>query len=336
MSNLITTSVAERNKDQFVSNSDAGVLKGTFPVVPTPFDGKGGVDWRGLERSAQYILEAGADGLVFPGLASEYAQLTEEERFEATRLIGNLCKDRVPFIVGAGASMPDAAIRFARAGAEAGAQCAMVMAPNHYADDPEAMRAFFDAVAEAAGIPIMLQNAPAPMGAGLPVEQIASILSANPAIEYVKEETMPCGQRMEAILAIAPATLKGVFGGAGGRYILDELSRGALGTVPASELTEVHVALVSAWQRGEQEKARELFINMLPILNMQAIFRCNLTKWVLTQRGILNTCEVRVPGPTMDEGDRQELRAFWPRVADIMGKLESRQSTPTPEEVVLP
>jgi 4-hydroxy-tetrahydrodipicolinate synthase len=296
-------------------------LSGTFPVIPTPFNALKQVDYQGLENAVNYILSCHVDGVVFPGLASEYAQLTERERLEATAKVGELTRGIVPFVVGAGAPTPEQAIRYAVAGAEAGAVCAMVMAPAQYAQDEAAMISFYKKLAAECGIPIMLQNAPQPMGAGMPIEQVISILQQVPQITYVKEETTPCGQRIETLLANAPKTLKGVFGGAGGRYIMDELNRGALGTVPACELTEVHVALVKSFRQGQHDLARQLFVNMLPILNMQAIFRCSLTKQVLVHRGIIDTAVVRVPGPEMQNADMLELRAFWPWVEAQMGTL---------------
>lgn len=310
------------NKRGYMSNLDNQVLSGTFPVVPTPFDAvQGEIDYQGLERVVGYLLDCGVDGVVFPGLASEYAQLTEKERIQSTQLIGEWTKGKVPFVVGAGASSPEEAIKYSVAGANAGAVCAMVMAPAQYADDEEAMIGFYQALATEARIPIMLQNAPKPMGAGMPVEQVVRILEAVPDIEYVKEETMPAGQRIAYLQAHAPKRLKGVFGGAGGRYIIDELKQGALGTVPASELTEAHVALINAFKSGDETKARSLFVDMLPILNMQAIFRCSLTKRVLQSRGILDNNIVRVPGPQIQEADWAELTQLWAWIEPTMGSL---------------
>ena len=82
---------------------------------------------------------------------------------------------------------------------------------------------------------------------------IARLVAEVPAVRYVKEETMPCGQRISALLATreigdVPHFI-GVLGGAGGHYILDELARGALGTMPACELTDIHVTMVAACRR---------------------------------------------------------------------------------------
>lgn len=298
-------------------------LEGTFPVLPTPFTPDNQIDLTSFGRVIDYVLHSGVDGVVFPGLASEYEQLSKGERLQMTQMVGEKVKGKVPFVVGAGAATPELGIEYSVAGAKAGASCAMTMAPNWFADDKTAMINFFKTMAASADIPIMLQNAPRPMGAGLSMDIVREILLEVPEITYVKEETMPCGQRIEQLLDNPPPNLLGVFGGAGGRHIIDELNRGSLGTFPASELTELHVALVKAHRAGDLDKARTLFANMLPILNMQAVFRCSLTKEVLMRRGILASNHVRVPGPVIDEEDKRELEAFWRLVEDRMGPLSS-------------
>ncbi len=92
----------------------------------------------------------------------------------------------------------------------------------------------------------MLQNAPQPMGAGLSPETVAAIAGRRPGDPLVKEETLPCGQNLTRILAASEGRLDGVFGGAGARYLMDEVARGAAGTMPAAELTDVHVAIMQA------------------------------------------------------------------------------------------
>ena len=55
-------------------------------------------------------------------------------------------------------------------------------------------------------------------------------------------------------VVIAPKIVKAgwIFGGAGGRYLTDELARGAAGTMPACELAEMHVAMLAAHRAGLQ------------------------------------------------------------------------------------
>ncbi|HMI18893.1 MAG TPA: dihydrodipicolinate synthase family protein, partial [Sphingomonas sp.] len=219
-------------------------LSGVLPILPTIFDSKGAIDEAGTHRVVDYIIAAGAKGVVFPGLASEYDTLTRDERLRMTALIGQWIGGRVPFVVGASTPSTDDAVAYAVAGAKAGAEAAMILTPKPFADDMAAMADFFRAAHAGSGIAIMLQNAPAPMGIGLPLEKVAELAGAVDGIVYVKEEAPPSGQRITRLTELAGDSLRAVFGGAGARYVIDELVRGAEGTMPACEITELHVAML--------------------------------------------------------------------------------------------
>lgn len=294
-------------------------LQGVFPILPTIFHADGSVDEAGMANVFEYILGAGAAGVVFPGLASEYDMLTPEERLHLTARLGEWNRGRVPLIVGASAKTVEEAIAFARAGGEAGAQAAMVLTPHRHAGDAEAMAAFFERLHAESGVAVMLQNAPPPMGVGLGVEDVVALAARVPGIEYVKEETMPSGHRITALSEQAGRSqVRAVFGGAGARYVLDELGRGAVGTMPACEITEVHVAMLAAWAAGDHAMARELFERTLPLLSMQAVFRWRLTKAVLLRRGLIGSDKVRAPGPALDAFDQRELDILLDRIADLL------------------
>jgi dihydrodipicolinate synthase/N-acetylneuraminate lyase len=293
-------------------------LSGVLPILPTIFTGTGAIDEAGTRRVVEYIIEAGARGIVFPGLASEYETLSRDERLHMTRLIGAWIAARVPFIVGASAEATDDAVAFAAAGAQAGATAAMILTPKVFADDLGRMRDFYRAVHAGCGIDIMLQNAPAPMGIGLSLDKVAELARAVDGIRYVKEEAPPSGQRITRLTQLAGDSLRAVFGGAGARYVIDELSRGAKGTMPACEITELHVAMVDRFQRKDESAARDLFERTLPLLNMQAIFRWRLTKAVLQRRGLIDSAFARGPGPELDRYDRLELDALLARLADLL------------------
>jgi 4-hydroxy-tetrahydrodipicolinate synthase len=179
--------------------------------------------------------------------------------------------------------------------------------------------AYFSEVARATeGTALMLQNVPPPVGAGLDPEVVLEVLAAVPSIRYVKEETLPSGQRLSVLRDKAPASLLGVFGGAGGRYITDELRRGAAGTMPAIELAEVHTALFKAHREGDADRVRALFTRMLPVLNVQAVFRWSLTKYVLKKRGLIADTRQRMPGSLLDAQDMADVDAFLADIADLL------------------
>ena len=293
-------------------------LEGVFPVLATPFHPDGSPDHAGLRAIARYAIGAGADGLVYPGVASEYDTLSAEERKRLSDIVAAEAQGRAAFVVGGTAAelaTTEAVARHARA---QHAAAIMVMAPKAITD-PDGATGFFQRVAEAAeGVPIMLQNAPPPAGSGLSVDVVLAIVRAVPEIAYVKEEAMPSGARITQTVAGAPATLRGVLGGAGGRYLTDELARGAVGTMPACELTELHVAMFAAHRAGDRARVRHWFNRMLPLLNFQAVFRMAMTKETLRRRGIIAYAGKRAAGPELDAGDHRELTELLAEVSDLL------------------
>ena len=259
-------------------------LTGVFPVLPTPFDPENQVDEAGLRRLVRYLLHCGVDGLTYPGVASEVGQLTEPERLRLTAAVLEEVAGRVPVIVGASSGDAKTTIRLALDAAVRGAAALMVAVPPDRPTSAAQIEYFAEVANAVPQSALMLQNVPLPVGAGLEPTALLEVLKAVPAIRYVKEETLPSGQRLSLLRAQAPASLLGVSGGAGGRYITDELRRGAAGTMPAIELAEVHVALFKAHRAGDTERACALFTRMLPVLNVQAVFRWALTKHVLHRR----------------------------------------------------
>jgi len=294
------------------------VLAGVFPVIPTPFDAEGRPDEASLRRLVDYLVRCGVDGVTFPGVASEVGSLSVAERHALTDAVLAAVAGRVPVIVGASSGQAATTIELARRAMARGASALMVAVPP---DRPTAAAQieYFSEVARAVpGAPIMLQNVPLPVGAGLEPSAVVEVLRAVPDIRYVKEEALPSGQRLTVLRETGPASLLGVFGGAGGRYITDELRRGAAGTMPAIELAEVHVALFAAHRAGDADRVRQLFTRMLPILNVQAVFRWSLTKYVLWRRGLVACDHQRAAGPRLDALDKADVDAFLADIADLL------------------
>ncbi|MDQ6917093.1 MAG: dihydrodipicolinate synthase family protein [Pseudomonadota bacterium] len=303
-------------------------IAGVCPVLATPFDDDGLPDGAGLARIAEFAIRCGADAIVYPGVASEVEQLTDAERDRMLDVLATAVHGWVPLIVGASAADLPATILHLYKAASLRAAAAMVMAPARLAGDTAALIDYYRTLGAAANVPIMLQNAPPPSGAGFDMCAIARVVAEVPAVRYVKEEATPCGQRISSLLAareIAGAPhFVGVLGGAGGRYILDELARGALGTMPACELTDIHAMMFAAWQVGNRGFARTLYNRTLPLLNFQAVFRWAMTKEVLKRRGVIASAHVRAPGPRLDRRDHEELGLMLAEIGDLLADIAPR------------
>ena len=306
----------------------ASPIQGVCPVLVTPFSADGAPDTAALGSVVEFAIAAGADAVVYPGVASEVDQLSDSERDRLLEVVAAAVQGRVPMIVGASAKDAEATLRHLILAKRLGAAAAMVMAPARLADDVAGLIEHYRRIGEAAAVPVMLQNAPPPAGGGFDAAAVGQVIAQVPAVRYVKEEAMPCGQRITALLArpeIAGAPhFAGVLGGAGARYLLDELARGAMGTMPACELADVHVRMMRAWRAGDTALARMLYNRTLPLLNFQAVFRWAATKEVLKRRGVIDSAEVRAPGPRLDAQDRLELDTMLAEIGDLLTAFPGR------------
>ncbi len=303
--------------------SEINKIQGVFPVLPTPFDKDLQPDETSLRCLVRYLIASGVDGMTYPGVASEFSQLTLSEREHLSQVVVDEVAGRVPVVIGVSSSDAAVTLRLARSAASAGAAALMVAAPPQWTTANEQIAYFKELAAAVPDTALMLQNVPPPVGAGLEPEVILAIIKAVPQISYIKEESLPSGQRLTAVLAEAPESLIGLLGGAGGRYITDELRRGACGTMPAIELAEVHVALFDAHHRGDDAKVRHIFSRMLPILNIQAVFRWSLTKEVLLSRGLIAHAGQRISGPRLDALDLADVSAFMGDLDDLLLNQET-------------
>jgi 4-hydroxy-tetrahydrodipicolinate synthase len=268
-------------------------------------------------RVVDYAVAAEADGLVYPANASEFFTLTDIERRELTETLIQRVDTRVPVIVGVSSADGASAASLADHAAKNGAGGLLVLAHARFKNQPARLLAYLRCIASRTDLPVILQNAPTPLGADLSVQEIAEIVDAIPAIEFIKEEASPSGQRISRLQQCAGSSVKGIFGGDGGRSLLNELPRGIVGTMPSVELTELFSRLYRRYSEGAVGEAADIFHGMLPLLNFQRVFRWAMTKKILQWRGVIEDDFVRVPeAPALDPYDMEELKMWYERIRE--------------------
>lgn len=278
-------------------------FRGVLPVVPTPFADDGSVDHDSLRNVVAYAIGCGIRALVYPGVASEDIQLSADERAACVKTVTQAAAGRAKVI--GGVNSPDAGEMVALSGfmQEQGVNGIMAMAVPSMADKGFAY--WFQSISDATGgLPIVLQNLFAPRGANLSAAEMLGLANKVDAIRYIKEEAIPSGPKVSAVIEGMGNSLDGVIGGGGARYLFEELERGVVATMPAIELLELHVALMDAYTAGRRNEALGLYERSVPLLLMQAPYRMRLTKLILMQRGIIKTDLVREELPELDEVSR--------------------------------
>jgi 4-hydroxy-tetrahydrodipicolinate synthase len=292
-------------------------FRGVFTIPCTPFTETGALDEASLRREIAFCLKAGAHGIVAPVNASEFSSLSDEERRRVATLLVEEVAGRVPAVIGVSGVSTVVAAGFARHAREIGADAVIAMPPYVRKAGPGEIVEYYRAVAEAARLPVFLQDFVAPIGTPMPAELMARMLREIEHVEYVKEETIPAGHVMTRLLELAGDALHGVMGGMAGRYLIDEYRRGACGTMPACEITDCHVQLWNALEAGDEAGARAIFAQMLPLLNYEALFGATLYKEVLYRRGVISCPRTRGGVGPLDAFDHRELDAILVDLAPL-------------------
>jgi 4-hydroxy-tetrahydrodipicolinate synthase len=249
--------------------------------------------------------------------ASEFSTLTNEERQVVTRAtVDEIARARknghVPAVIGVCAPTTTEAVAHARYAADAGADAVITMPAYCEATDEDSIFAFYEAVADAvapANIPVYVQNHEKTGGIGHPMSAdfVTRLCLEIGPIMYVKEESFGTGAKISHVLAHAGEACRGIMGGKAGRYLFDEVRRGACGTMPACESADVHAQVWNLIDGGRLDDARALFNDLLPLLNIEAAFGTAVYKEVLYRRRIIASPFKRLPGLALDVFDHQEL-----------------------------
>jgi 4-hydroxy-tetrahydrodipicolinate synthase len=305
---------------------------GVYTVVPTPFDDAGKLDVESLRRLVEFLVDAGVDGLVVLGVMGEAPKLLTGERaavIEAALDAARGC----PVVVGA--SHPSVAgARSLTAAAAASGAAAVLMAPprlDRMADD-DAFVAFFTEVAEGAEgerVPIVLQDHPGSTGVQLSPALIGRLAREIGGLTAVKLEDPPTPVKVSRIREQAPEDFM-IFGGLGGVFLLEELGRGASGTMTGFAFPEVLLQIHRDHARGARDEAADRFYRYLPLIRFefQEAIGLAIRKRIYRLRGLIASEHLRAPATPLDAETFEELDDLLRRLALLPAAAQAQPREP--------
>jgi 2-keto-3-deoxy-L-arabinonate dehydratase len=276
-------------------------LSGLVPILATPFRADGSLDLASLARLVEYQVSGGADGVATFGLASETFTLSGEERRLVLDTVVRTAPAGLPVVAGVSATGLYPAIEQGRAAVDGGADVLMVLPPFLVRPGDDQLAEFFAELAAEAGVPVMIQDAPGLTGVTMSVRLIAQTGMAA-GVDYVKVEAQPTAPKVAAVASAAAGGKLRVLGGQNAQFLLDELDRGAVGSMPACELTDLLAEVITAWRAGRRDEAEARFHRLLPLLvyGLQSGIAWAVHKEVLVRRGIIADARVRAPARPLD------------------------------------
>ncbi|MDB5538887.1 MAG: hypothetical protein JWQ89_614 [Devosia sp.] len=282
------------------------VIEGVVPILVTPFFEDGRIDEESLASLIDFNIAAGVHALGV-ALGSEVFKFTETERLQMIRCVVKSVNGRVPVIINTGATGTDLGVHYARMAADAGADALMVMPPTFFPVGADEILDYYKAVSKAVGIPLILQDIPqAPISPGLALK----IADQCENVEYIKVETLPVTQKVADMAAAVKGRLT-IFGGAGGAYFIEELRRGARGTMPFCSQPREFVDVWDLFNKGDIAGARKVFdasfVGINRVSGQGGDLFYHVHKQLLVRRGVIRSAFVRSPTVRIDPLTQREI-----------------------------
>jgi len=229
----------------------------------TPFGPDGAVDHGRVWELAHHLVDTGSDGLVVAGTTGESPTLSDDEKAALFRAVVEAVKGRARVIAGTGTYDTAHSVELTRRAAAAGCDGILAVTPYYNRPSQDGMVAHFEAIAGAAGLPVILYNVPGRTGTRIEVATLAR-LAENPQIVAVKDAV---GE-----LAFTTATV-GAVGEAMAVYSGDDVNTlpimavGGVGVVSvAAHLAGRQVErMVEAAAAGQLDEARRLHLALAPL-----------------------------------------------------------------------
>jgi 2-keto-3-deoxy-L-arabinonate dehydratase len=247
-------------------------FNGVYPMLYAFFDAHGRLDRAAMAAQVDYCVANGAHGIAALGLGTEVSKLAPAERRQVVAWVAEDLAGRLPLAITVFGATPDEQIAFVRAAAEHGADWVILQPPQPTKDQAgdaiteDQLVNFFGAVADAAPVPVAIQNAPQYIGVGLSTAGLDRLSRDHPNVRLLKAEGSAVDTR--ALIELTAGRMA-VFQGRGGMEFTDVIRAGCVGMIPSVESCHVQSRMFELMRTGRAKDAAEaerLYAELAPLI----------------------------------------------------------------------
>jgi dihydrodipicolinate synthase/N-acetylneuraminate lyase len=295
---------------------------GVFPAVTTQLRQDQSLDLDATARHIEVLIGSGVSGLVMLGSLGENNALDPEEKRQVMRTAIETARGRIPVLSGVSEPSTAAAARYAREMETLGADGLMLLPAMSYKADSRETMAHFRTVASACGLPIICYNNPIAYSVDITPRMFAELADV-PNLVAIKESSADLrrltdlrnivGDRYTLFTGVDDLALESIFLGAEGWIA-------GVGLAFPRE----NQYLWELTQRGEWEKAREIYRWYMPLLHLDTHVKFVQYIKLCIQECGLGTEWVRAPRLPLEGTEREEVLRI------IRHGIETRPEIPVP------
>jgi 4-hydroxy-tetrahydrodipicolinate synthase len=263
-------------------------------AMVTPFAEDRSVDEAAARRLARHLVDHGSHGLVLTGTTGESPTLDDEEKLALLRAVRDEVGADVLLICGTGSNDTRHSEHLSAAAADAGADAVLAVTPYYNKPNFRGIRAHYEAVAKAAGIPVVLYNIPSRTVINLSAEQLAELgqIDNIVAVKQANDDELAPIDGLRVLAGNDGTFLRTLeMGGPGGILVASHLV--------GREMREIYDAV----QAGDADRAREIDASLRPIYEV-----CSRTNPIPVKAGLelLGICSARARLPIIEADDEQK------------------------------
>jgi N-acetylneuraminate lyase/4-hydroxy-tetrahydrodipicolinate synthase len=292
--------------------------EGIYVAMLTPFAEDGSINESVLREIIEFQIEAGVDGLFPISSVGEFIHMTREEKIRMMEIVVDQAKGRVRVTPGVGSSYPDESILLANKAKVLGCDGVVVAPPYFYVQSQENIEKYFEAIADAVDMPIMLYNIPLftqPLS-----YDVVKRLARRDNVVGMKDSSGSMVDFMHFMdkIKIAGENISVMTGRE--ETLFPCLMVGGKGCVTATSgiLPEIMTGIYRAWQAQRYDQARELQHSVLLIIRAMFAMPFPLGfKYALELRGF----KMGPPKQPLSDAERFKYNTLKVRIEKIMAPI---------------
>lgn len=237
-------------------------MKGIVPSLNTPFSKKGDLDLISLSKLVTHTINSGCSGMLGLAVAGEHEFLSFSEKTEFIKIVSHINKEKIPFIVSVSSFDNDISIKLSKIAKKNNAKgiCIQIDKDFNFSENIKLL----NEIARVGPEIIMIQDLDW-YGKGLSQDFIIELFDKIEKFKWLKIETTNSGLKYTKIKKITNNKLN-VCGGWAVTQLIDALNRGVDAFIPTG-LEFLYVTIYNMFKNGNIVEARNLFNDILPIIN---------------------------------------------------------------------
>ena len=156
-----------------------------FAALLTPFKEDGSINSDGIAPLVDFILSKGVHGLYASGSTGESILQSRDERAEHLTALAEYARGKCTLIAHVGAASTGDATSLAETAKTQGYDAVSAVPPYYYKHNFDDINAYYQAIADAAALPVIIYNIPVLTGTNLSTQKLLELME-DPRIAGAK------------------------------------------------------------------------------------------------------------------------------------------------------